>query len=170
MQIDNDIPYLEPLLFHLREDKTLKQYFTEKSFFMPLSNLVSGIEEAMKKNCPAPRALWILPGDTNAKTYKANCKNPGEHSFRVILFVQCIRDQFQLSRIGNEIKLTGQFMELAKIRKALKDSILKFGCKWSVENNNYMFGNVTWMGDEPLYPQDGENFIINSTRYNVTIY
>ena len=56
MLLDTDLPYLEPLLFWLRKDEKLKLLFSQDSFFMPHSNLITATEEAMKKDCPAPRA------------------------------------------------------------------------------------------------------------------
>ena len=163
----SDLPYLSPLLFHLRNDEALKDYFTEKSFFMPKTTLVSATEEAMKKDCPAPRALWILPDNTTALNPKSGCVPVGNHTFYVTIFTQCIRNPFELIKKDNKIELGGTFMELTKIRRAVKISINKF------ENQNRSiltnkFSNITWMGDQNLHP-DEEGFIVSALQYNVTI-
>ena len=46
MQIDSDLPYLEPLLMWLRNDESLKPYFTDKSFLeQKIKEYQSAIEE-----------------------------------------------------------------------------------------------------------------------------
>lgn len=167
--LDTDIPYLDPLLFHLREDPILKKYFTDKSYFMPHSNLITATEEAMKADCPAPRAIWVMPGDTVAPTPKANCRTIGNHTFNIIIFVQCIRDTFQLSLSEDKVVLTGQFMELAQIRKAVKKSILEFGKTYSQTFVNRTFEEIMWIGDQMLYPDDTNQFLVSSTEYQVKI-
>lgn len=165
----NDIPYLEPLLFYLQKDETLKSYFTDKSFFMPKHTLVEATEEAMKKDCPAPRALWILPENTNAITPKSGCMVTGNHTFNIIVFVQCLRDTFQLSK-GNDgkIKLTGQYMELAEIRMAVKKVMNNFAKETQRKFMETRYSDIAWLRDINLYA-DENNFLTTALQYSVKI-
>lgn len=170
--LDTDLPYLEPLLLWLRKDAKLSEYFTEKSFFMPHNDLVSATSEAMKKDCPAPRALWILPQDTIAiQQTPPNCKYTGNHTFYIQIMVQCIRDAFQLSKIEDEIKLTGQFMELMQIRKYVKKSVAAFQLDYEKKNTTIrLFDSIGWRGDQMLYPNEENSFLITTVQYQVKIY
>ena len=164
-----DIPYLEPLLFWLRRDETLKRYFSDKSFFMPHNNLISATEEAMNKDCPAPRALWILPQDTLAGNAPANCKRPGLHTFYIQVIVQCIRDQFQIINKDGELKLEGQYMELAQARYAVKESVRAFN-KQNDSNISRKFEGVNWVKDMNLYPDNENAFLATALEYEVKIF
>lgn len=164
-----DLPYLEPLLLHLRKDESLKQHFTDKSFFMPHSDLLSAAEESMKKDCPAPRALWILPQDTIAQGRKPNCKVPGIHTFFITIFVQCIRDEFQLVNRNGVVKLEGQFMSLVELRKLVKESVLRFGREQSMSLVGKKFDNISWSKDQMIYPDEG-NFLATAIEFEVTIF
>ena len=164
-----DIPYLEPLLFHLRQDECLKHEFTEKSFFMPHNNLVSATEEAMKKDCPAPRALWILPQDTLASSQKDTCKVPGVHTFYIEIIVQCIRDQFQLVERDGCVKLEGQFMSLMALRKKVKDSVREFAKKTAAIGQKREFYDIFWVKDTMLYPNNETNFLATAIEYQIKI-
>lgn len=170
--MDTDLPYLEPLLFWLRADDNLKQVFTEKSFFMPHDDLLSAVQEAIKKDCPTPRALWILPSNTVPLTQSQRCNSPGVHSFYIQIIVQCIRDKFQIVNKGGSLALTGQFMELTKIRNTVKDSVKRFAI--DVEKNNIRtFSNLLWAGDTMLYPgSEGgmDPFLITNVEYRVNLY
>lgn len=170
MLLNTDVPYLEPLLFHLRADESLKSYFTDKSFFMPHNHLVEATEEAMQKNCPAPRALWILPDDSIATSTQANCLSPSLHTFRIELLVQCIRNSFYLSKKDDEIVLSGQYMELATIRKAVKKSVFEFNKNFQKQNSAPKFKDVIWKKDYMLYPEDNNKFLATVLEYNVTIF
>lgn len=167
--LNTDVPYLEPLLFWLRNDDTLKEEFTEKSFFMPHNHLIAATNEAMAKNCPAPRALWILPGDNIPKSLKANCNIPIEHSFHILIFVQCIRDQFQIVKKDGEAHLEGQFMELSDLKKKVRSSVLAFGRDWEKNNPYKLFNEITYRGDKPLYPDDENKFLVSEIDYTVNI-
>lgn len=163
-----DVPYLEPLLFWLRKDQALKKYFTDKSFFMPKHTLVQATEEALKKDCPAPRALWILPSDTSSVTTRPGCKSVGLHTFHIVVYVQCIRDAFELVERDGLPELSGQYMELSKIRKEVKRSIVDF------ENNNReavstKFADMVWVRDQNLYP-DENNFLSTAIEFQVKIF
>lgn len=170
--LNTDLPYLEPLLFHLRQDPVLKKSFTEKSFFMPHSDLISATEEAMKKDCPAPRALWILPQDTLATitTQKNSCNVPGNHTFFIEIIVQCIRNQFTLVKRGDEVKLEGQFMELAQIRKQVKNSVSQFGKDNSKLMTGQTFSDLVWIKDSMLYPTEDTSFLATAIEYRVKIF
>lgn len=172
--LDTDLPYLEPLLLWLRKDEALKKYFTEKSFFMPHSDLLSATKEAMDKDCPSPRALWILPQDTVAlQQSPPNCKYTGSHTFYIQLIVQCIRDHFQLSKIDGEIHLTGQFMELMQLRKYVKKSVSAFANDYERTKNKsavIKFDDIGWRGDQMLYPNEENTFLITAIQYQVKIY
>lgn len=167
-----DLPYLEPLLFWLRQDPELKTIFTEKSYFMPHDDMINAVMEAIKKDCPAPRVIWILPQQTIATATNPNCKSPGRHTFYIQIFVQCIRDKFQISKKDNKIQLTGQFMELTKIRNEVKRSVNDF----SKSQNNLpikKFDNIRWVGDSMLYPESEgghQSFLITNLEYEVTLY
>lgn len=169
--METDLPYLEPLLFWLRSDETLKQFFTEKSFFMPHSDMVSGIKDLIEKSCPV-RALWIQPQDTLAATNRPGCNNPGNHTFYITLIVPCIRNQFELFKTSaSEIKLGGQFMELIKIRKAVKKSVHNFYID-SQKNPSPKFNNMVWRKDQMLYPSGDEDvgFLATAIQFDVTIF
>lgn len=166
--MQTDIPYLEPLLIHLRKDETLKEVFTEKSFFMPKADLISGIDEAMKTDCPAPRALWIIPGDTLAQANSPTCLAPGLHSFVVMLFVQCMRDPFQLVLRDTEVKLEGNFMELAHLRRLVKRSINNFNVQSFNGQRVLGWSGMTWRRDQNLYPGE-EKFLATAIEYTVNI-
>lgn len=170
MLIKTDIPYLEPLLFWLRKDETLKEYFTEKSYFMPHNNLITATEEAMKADCPAPRAIWILPQDSIASSQRPGCKSPSVHTFYIEIIVQCIRDQFQLVKKNDEVKLEGQFMELATIRRYVKESVLKFSNTQKTLVATPSFDDIIWVKDQMLYPADVNNFLATAIEYQVKIF
>src|SRR5690606_23720627 len=104
----------------------LKKEFTEKSFFMAKRDLLSAVDDLIAADCPAPRALWIIPGDTVASAQRTGCKSQGNHSFAISIFVQCIRDSFNLVRRDGDLSLEGQYMELAKLRRLVKNSVHKF--------------------------------------------
>lgn len=166
-----DIPYLEPLLFWLRNDESLKQHFTEKSFFMPKKDLESAAEAAIKSDCPAPRALWIIPSNTNAFSRKVGCKSQGLHTFQILIFVQCIRDSFQLVKKNDgSVKLEGQFMELAQLRKLVKDSVHNFYIQHEQKTSGKkLFGDLMWTGDQYLFPDD-DNFLSTAIEFEIKIY
>lgn len=165
MQID-DLPYLEPLLFHLQNDNNLKEFFTEKSFFMPKHMLQEATDEAMKKDCPAPRALWIIPSDSEAISPRAGCLGGVKHTFFIVVFVQCIRDTFEIVKRSGEVKLSGQYMELSKIRRAVKKSVNDF------ERKNIgtfvRYSDITWQRDQNIYPEE-DNFLTTAMHYTVNI-
>lgn len=163
----NDLPYLEPLLFHLRGDENLKKYFTEKSYFMPKHILVQATDEAMKSDCPAPRALWIIPENTVASGQKSGCVQNAIHTFYIVIFIQCIRDTFQLIKANDRVRLGGQFMELSEIRRVVKKSVNEFENK-NKHNIASRFSDITWGGDQNLYP-DENNFLTTAIQYSVRI-
>lgn len=162
-----DLPYLEPLLFFLREDESLKSFFTKKSFFMPKSDLIEAIDKAINSDCPAPRSLWILPQDTSATiSNPRNCMSPGLHTFLIQIIVQCIRDPFTIKKNEDDsLYLDGQFMVLSEIRKAVKKSVVKFS-----KEKHEGFSDLHWRSERMLYPEDGQNFLITSLEYQVKIY
>jgi len=173
MLLENDIPYLDPMWQWLRKDETLKDEFTQKSFFMPHNNLISATEEAMRTNCPAPRALWILPQDTLASSTGNNgtCLSPGIHTFYIEIIVQCIRDPFQISEDGDGIKLTGQFMELVGLRKLVKKSISNFSKNYKANTPAPKFDNIIWKKDSMLYPSEETNrFLATAIQFDVKIF
>lgn len=163
----NDLPYLEPLLFHLRKDPILSEFFTEKSYFMPKHVLMEATKDAMAKDCPAPRALWILPANSTALSPKAGCRPLANHSFNIVVIIQCIRDTFQLVERDGQVKLDGQYMELSRIRSAVKKSVSVFENK-NKSNFNLAFSDITWMGDQNLYP-DENNFLVTAMQFSVKI-
>lgn len=169
MLLDTDIPYLEPLLFWLRKDPTLKAEFTEHSFFMPHSDLISATEEAMKKDCPAPRALWILPQDSIASAQKEGCRVPAYHTFYIEIIVQCIRDQFQLVKRDEQVKLQGQFMELCALRKKVKESVRSFAKDHALPGKDNFYRDFFWIKDTMLYPSSESNFLATAIEFQVTI-
>ena len=169
MLLDTDLPYLEPLLMWLREDETLKKEFTDKSFFMPQIDLAKATSEAKAGgSCPAPRSIWIFPLDTDSIQKKENCLNQGLHNFAIIIYLQCIRDPFQLSKQDEEVRLTGQFMEMTYLRKLVKESVRKFSIKNS-KNVPTKFEKIIWQRDRNLYPQD-DPFLGTSIEYTVNIF
>lgn len=167
--LTTDLPYLEPLWKWLRDDEILKKYFTEKSFFMPHADIISATQEAMKKDCPAPRALWILPQDTVAVGQREGCKSPGIHTFHITLILQCIRNTFEVVKRENEIALEGQFMELSEIRKHVKESVSNFAKDYKKKGGT-AFANVSWSKDQMLYPNEETNFLATALEFQVTIF
>lgn len=173
MLLDTDLPYLEPLLFHLKKDPVLQRYFTEKSYFMPKNSLVSAVNEVIKSDCPAPRAIWILPQDSIAASESYNCIPKMVHTFYISIIVNCIRDQFQIVK-GEDQKahLSGEFMELSQIRKAVKKSVYAFAKKYNEENpTSIAFEKITWKKDQNLYPNDDdvEKFLITALEFSVIL-
>lgn len=166
--LDTDIPYLEPLLMWLQDDQTLKDHFTQASFFMAHADLVSAVEESMRANCPAPRALWILPGDTQATSQVNGCKSPGRHSFTILIFVQCIRDSFVFRTDGTETHLGGQYVLLSHLRKLVKKSVHKFASK-NMTIYNKGWDALNWSRDQNLYPSEENNFLATAIEYSITI-
>jgi len=164
-----DIPYLNPMWRWLREDPSLKSEFTDKSFFMPHSDLISATVEAMKKDCPAPRALWILPQDTLAGARREGCRSPGTHTFYIQIIVQCIRDTFQIVKRDNEVVLEGQFMELCALRKKVKDSVLAFGNDYK-NKTPVKFDKLYWVKDTMLYPSGEQKFLSTAIQFEINIY
>lgn len=169
MLLNTDLPYLEPLLFHLRTDEALKGQFTEHSFFMPHHDLVSATEESMAKDCPSPRALWILPGDTRAQALREGCSSPGVHSFVIEIVVQCIRDPFQIVKRDDVARLEGQSMELFMLRKLVKKSVLDF-VNNRPKTNPKQFEGLSWVSDKMLYPSGEDKFLATAIEFQVTIY
>lgn len=169
MLLDTDLPYLEPLLLHLREDETLKQYFTRDSFFMPQASFISAINEAVNKNCPAPRSIWILPQDTISGTKKDGCASIGIHNFFIVIFVQCIRDTFVFKEENGRAVLSGQFMELTHLRKLVKKSVFNFAKKHEASMvHPKRYEKISWNKDQMLYPQEHQ-FLATSIDYTVQI-
>lgn len=167
--LKTDLPYLQDLTFWLQKDENLKRFFTEKSFFMPRNDLISAIENAIKSNCPAPRALWILPADTTAAPVNTiNCKSPGLHTFHIVIMVQCARDNFQVIKKNDDVYLGGPFMELAEIRACVKESIRAFA-KDNTSKISRAYEKIAWRGDQPLFPSE-EGYIVSSTEYEIVIF
>lgn len=165
-----DIPYLEPLLIHLRTDPNLKSEFTEKSFFMPHSDLITASQEVMKKDCPAPRALWILPQDTLAQGQRDICSVPGVHTFYIEIIVQCIRDTFQLVKRDDLVRLEGQFMELAALRKKVKQSVRDFAKANAAPGNKMLYTDIFWVKDQMLYPSSESKFLATAIEFSIKIF
>lgn len=165
--LDTDLPYLDPLLFHLRSDETLKKYFTDKSFFMPKTDMINAVDEAIQQSCPMPRALWILPQDTVSVNSRAGCVSQGNHTFFIQLITKCIKHEFQISKKDDELYLSGDFMELAQIRKAVKKSMVSFSRK--ALENTYQYKNLVWVKDQMLYPDQADGFFVVTLEYSVII-
>lgn len=170
LPLNTDVPYLEPLLFHLKNDPDLKKEFTEKSFFMPHHDLVSAAEEAMKKDCPAPRSIWILPGDSTVLTTTIGCPPKAQTNFTILIFVQCIRKAFDLSAGDDPTKvvLNGQAMELYMLRKLVKKSVHKFAIA-TMKKNVSDYQDVAWVRDQTLYPTE-EKFLATAVEFTVKVF
>lgn len=167
--VNNDVPYLEPLLFWLQDDPVLKLEFTDKSFFMPQSDIATSVEEALKnKGCP-PKAIWITPQDTMAQSTRPGCLSPGVHTFYITLIVPCYRDQFMIKRVGDEAKLEGQFMQLSAIRKYIKKTVNAF-YQDAVKKGEKRFADMVWIKDVMMYPQDDAGLLMTGLEYRVTIF
>lgn len=165
----NDVPYLQPLLMWLRNDESLKSHFTESSFFMPHHDLVSAILDKNNPDCPLPKSLWIIPGDTEAIQRLTGCKSTGLHSFTIAIAVKCIRDSFVLVNRGGEIELEGQFMELSRVRSLVKKSVHKFSL--SIMNKyDIGFSEITWVDDKNLYPnEENQSLLASASEFQVKI-
>lgn len=170
MLLDTDIPYLEPLLFHLQDDPVLKNFFTQFSFFMPKDGIAAAVAELKGSDCPAPRSIWILPQDgvaINGKnSVKQVCVPSVRHTFNILLFVSCIRDPFQVSFKDGKAILDGTYMEMSAIRKAVMKSVAGFNKK----HDGLKFENVMFEKYQSLYPQEGDPFLVNNLDYSVTIF
>lgn len=164
----DDIPYLEPLLMHLRDDESLKAHFTEASFFMPHHDLVNAIMDSKNSDCALPKSLWILPQDTRPLSSRPGCKGTGSHRFSIALAVKCIRSPFILVKREDQLKLDGQFMELSRMRSLVKHSVLRFS-KTNVMNPR--FTDIIWAGDRVLYPNTEDQILLaTSIDYDITIF
>lgn len=174
MLLDTDIPYLEPLLFHLQDDPVLKNFFTQFSFFMPKDGIAAAVAELKGSDCPAPRSIWILPQDGVAINGKnsvtQNCIPAVRHSFNILLFVSCIRDPFQVTFRDGKAFLNGTYMEMSAIRKAVMKSVAEFNKKNNAEISGRSFENVMFEKYQSLYPQEGDPFLVNNLDYSVTIF
>lgn len=167
--LTTDIPYLDPLLMWLRADEDLKKEFTEKSFFMPHADLLSAVVDLAKKDCPSPRALWIFPGDSQAVQQRPGCRAQARHQFSISIFLQCIRNSFELSKTDNGIHLSGQFMEMTKLRKIVKSSVHKFSLKEEGVLLSKPFEGLRWTGDRIMYPREDFNLLGTSIEFEVLI-
>lgn len=166
-----DIPYLEPLLLHLRNDSNLEKFFTKKDFFtMPKADL-SDLEGAIKKDCPAPRSVWIFPGMSQAANpvRNPNCLPKAMHNFNIVLVFQCIRDTFTFVKSDGLVHLDGTFMEMSEARKALKKSVGDFNKAINQYQVSQGFDYINWISDEMLYPEDGNTFLISSSVFQTMI-
>lgn len=168
-----DLPYLEPLMFHLRNDEDLEKFFSKKDFFaMPKTDLAD-LEGAIKKDCPAPRSVWIFPGSSQAAsaTRSANCFPKALHTLNIVIVFQCIRDTFTFIKDKDgDVRLSGTFMELSEARKALKVSINKFNKKISdpiVMSVGFDF--INWTNDDMLYPEEGDKMLVSSSVFQTMI-
>lgn len=165
----NDIPYLEPLLMWLRNDEILKDHFTEKSFFMPHKDLLASTSEAIEKDCPAPRALWIIPGESISLNQKPGCRSISTHTFNISIFVQCIRSSFELVKRNDEVRLGGQYMELAHLRMLVKDSVHRFMIDHEKKSGRRLFSDLVWIKDQSLFP-DEDAFLVTALEFQIKIY
>lgn len=173
MQLETDLPYLEPLLFHIRDDVGLKKHFTEKSFFMPTDSLVAAFNDVAAKKCPSPRTIWIMPQDGIVQTQNNfDCDGPVVHTFNILIIVHCIRDEFRLS-FDDETKkthLVGEYMELAHIRKLVRKSVRDFNRKNNASPANKKFEKLRLIKYSSLYPDKKNPFIVQNLEYNVNIF
>jgi len=166
-----DIPYLQPLTLWLQDDETLKEYFTVQSFFMPHNNLVEAIADAEKnKDCFLPNALWILPGDTTTLQRRAACRSQGNHSFKIAIMTHCMGGPFFFRKLDDgSFELAGQFMELARMRKLVKDSVHRFAAKVQTQMGlGYI--DLVWVADQNIYPNEqNSNLIATSISFEIKL-
>lgn len=169
---DVDLPYLEPLMKHLRSDVELEKIFTKEDFFaMPKADL-GDLEAALKKDCPSPRSVWVFPGLSQAEstTRSPTCFPKTIHNFNVVIVFQCIRDTFTMVKDNDGVHLDGTFMELSEARKALKQSITRFNKNINQNPSiRYDFDFINWLSDEMLYPDDGNKLLISSSVFQTKI-
>lgn len=172
-KLDTDVPYLEPLLIHLRNDVELEKYFSKKDFYaLPKADL-GDLEDAIKNDCPAPRSVWIFPGNNQNQiaTRTPNCGPKMLHNFNIVITYQCIRKSFEFKvDADNKLYLDGQFMELSAARKAVKKSITRFNKTLNIVSDNMGFDYVSWVSDEMLYPDDATQFLISNSVYQTIIF
>jgi hypothetical protein len=166
-----DLPYLNPLLVYLRSNQNLEKYFSKKDFFaMPKADL-NELTDALKKDCPSPRSLWIFPGtSTNAAPQQRiqDCTPKAIHNFNIVIIFQCIRDTFEFKKDKDttQIYLDGQFMELAEARRAVKKAITEFN---STLTYNQAFDFISWNSDEMLFPNEESNHLMSNSSFNTII-
>jgi len=166
-----DLPYLNPLLVHLRKDVNLEKFFSTKDFFaMPKADL-NDLEDALKKDCPSPRSLWIFPGtSSNAAPQQRikDCTPKANHIFNIVIIFQCIRDTFEFKKdpITTDIYLDGQFMELSESRRAVKKSITEFNKNLNMRE---AYDFISWNSDEMLFPDGESNNLMSSSSFSTII-
>ncbi len=169
---NTDVPYLEPLLAHLKKDVTLEKYFSKKDFFaMPKADLAD-LEKALSNDC-APRSLWIFPGNNTAfnpgQVRSPNCMPKLLHSFNIVITFNCVRNPFEPKFDGTEVYLDGSFMELSEARKAIKKSIHNFNKTLNVLGVSHGFDFISYLSDEMLYPEGAEGFLISNSVFQTLI-
>lgn len=167
---ETDLPYLNPLLVHLRSDKSLEKFFSKKDFFaMPKADL-NDLTDAIKKDCPSPRSLWIFPGtSSNVSTQRVkDCSAKALHIFHIVIIFQCIRETFEFKKDKDTtmVYLDGQFMELSEARRAVKKSITEFNKKLGFAE---AFDFISWSGDEMLFPDGESNNLMSSSSFQTII-
>lgn len=166
-----DLPYLNPLLVHLRSDPSLEIFFSKADFFaMPKTDLAD-LESALKKGSRSPRSLWVFPGSsTNAAPGQRikNCTPQAEHTFNIVIIFQCIRDTFEFKKDQNTnaVYLDGQFMELSEARRAVKKSITEFNKKLDYSEP---FEFISWNSDEMLFPEGENSHLMSSSSFRTII-
>lgn len=168
----NDLPYLEPLLFHLRKDSELKTFFDEEGIFALPKPDQSDLERALKKDCPNPRAAWIFPGpSTPMQQGNTGCPPKIIHSFAIVVSVQCQGASFDFLKDNGEVYLDGSYMELCEGRVLIKESVDRFMCKMSKDYTK-KFDNMLWTGDSIVWPSEevGGDYIMTQINYSVNIY
>ncbi len=168
---NTDLPYLNPLMVHLRKDADLEKFFAKKDFFALPKADINDLSEEIKKKCPSPRSIWVFPGTSvNAAPQQRipNCTPKAIHNFNIVIVFQCIRDifEFKKDQETTEVYLDGQFMELAEARKAVKKSITNFNRSLK---NTEAFEFIAWSNDEMLYPEEDDNKLMSSLSFSTII-
>ena len=171
MQVD--LPYLEPLMLHLKSDSDLKALFGQKNFFAgPNIDLdeMSKQAEAEGRNI---RYLWVYPASSKAKSQNpSSCFPIVEHTVAVVLIGSCPRGKFSWIAVDDEVKLKGTVMEMLEIRCAFKKSIQAFA------NNNRAqrgqgFQNLRWISDDAIDYKTGDKnscgFISLVSKFKIDI-
>lgn len=121
-----DLPYLEELVIHLKNDEGVKKAFpgigSVKVFVNP-----DEIKELKKSDCPYKEAIWIFPGQIRRKASSNRLCPVAVHTFGLVILKKVNGKHFEWSQGGEgELNLDGDYIDLAKSRRVVKDAMKCF--------------------------------------------
>ena len=172
-------PYLEPLLYFLKDDAELAKYFQAKDFFRPIGDIDKGLDELTKTGCIDYKSLWIGPSASTAINTDTACNIGRDHGFQVIVNIPCGEGLFVLGHedpkdSDSPIKLQGSFMELSHIGSVVIDAISRFSkaiFSLPVTSKGYSsFDEIIFVGDRILQPTQNKTFVTLILDYSIQIH